>query len=165
MIDKIQELVNGLNPIKQEKFVDTETEASIKKTNDDVEKLCFKRKKINLGIKISEYHVKWKNSITNDKREKILKDLNCIFSEDSQSNENVTNESITDMLTKLQNLLSDINVTIKMKNVFLNKNHFIKTVELDTCPVITHIGKGETELYASWRALSQMINSIKLLLS
>jgi uncharacterized FlaG/YvyC family protein len=164
MIDKIQELVNGLNPVKQEKCVGTET-ANTENADDELEKLYLKRRKINLGIKISDYHVKWKNSMTNDKREKILKDLNSIFPEDSQSGENITNELITDMFSKLQNLLSDINITIKMKNSSLNKSRFIKIVELDTCPVITHIGVGETEVYASWQALSQMISSIKLLLS
>lgn len=169
MIEKIQELVAGLNytiPEKRNKPFTEENEAEIEAANEEA-KLYYcstKPKKINLGLKLSEYHVKWRESIEIEKRSSLLEELDRMFSE-FYNDLNQTDESIMEMLERLQNLLSNFNIGLCMRNLKASRNYFMKTIELDTCPAVTHIGMGRSEELASRQAILQMIDSIKLLLS
>ncbi|EZA60759.1 hypothetical protein DMN91_001820 [Ooceraea biroi] len=167
MIDKIQELVDGLNDTSanENELLSVETDHTEANENAKRYYQSIKPKKINLGIKLSEYHVKWKDSLEIDKRNEILKELDCIIENSNKSERHVTNELITEILFMLETLLTDLNITINMRNLNANNHYFMKAIQLDTCPVITHIGAGATEQLASWQAILLMINSIKLLLS
>lgn len=175
MIDRIKGLVNNSNDVYKEKDEEDSSNASI--TTVDTE-LMNKRaeeryrahktttRKINLGIKLAEYHVKLKDSLE-DKHDKVLEQLEYIFPDEFFNNKFVTDELIMEKISELESVLSEIDVKISLKSLNANNNnrYILMLIELSTSPVITQIGMGRDSVEASWKALCQMIRSLQLLLS
>lgn len=178
MVDRIKGLVNNSNELHKENSEEDFSNSSIttvdmKLMNKNAEEryraLNKPTRKINLGIKLTEYHVNWRDSLETDKCDKILEQLKDVFPNECFNIEFITNEILTDKISKLETILSEIDVKINMKDMISGDDceipYFIKAIELNTCPILTQIGLGNDDVEASWKALCQLIESIRLLLS
>ncbi|XP_071575960.1 RISC-loading complex subunit TARBP2 [Temnothorax nylanderi] len=173
MVDRIKCVVNNSNDFHKEKSEEDSSNSSIttidtelmnKNAEERYRALAKTARKINLGIKLAEYHIKWRDSLEEDKRNKILEQLESIFPNEFFGNEFITNESITEKISELASVLSEVDVTINTKDIISESHYFMKAIELNTCPLLMQIGMGRNEVEASWKALSQVIKSLKLLL-
>ncbi|XP_050465614.1 interferon-inducible double-stranded RNA-dependent protein kinase activator A-like [Cataglyphis hispanica] len=174
MVELIKDLVNQVNSTKDKEECAKSSKSSI--TTDQIEIVnrsaeeCYHAvtksiRKINLGLKCSEYHIKWRDSLEMDKRNKILNELHCIHFNETYDDVDQFNKKIEETLSRLEIILSEINVTINIKDIIAENNYFMKSIELMTCPILTQIGMGKTNLEAFKNALSQMIECLELLLS
>lgn len=174
MIDRIKGLVNNSNDLYVKSEEDSLNLSNItidmemnKNAEERYRALTKLSRKINLGIKLADYHIKWRDSLETDKRNKILEQLEYIFPNEFFDNldEHITDESLTEKISEFGNVLSEIDITINMRDIVGDNHYFMKSVELNTCPLFTQIGMGKDELEASWKALFQMKKSLILLLS
>ncbi|XP_032690211.1 interferon-inducible double-stranded RNA-dependent protein kinase activator A homolog B-like isoform X2 [Odontomachus brunneus] len=169
MVDKINNLImDKLKNFSIDNFQGSESDEDIKLSNEIVKsKYCKLRKftaprKINLGVKLAEYHTIMRDNIDTDLRCKILEELRNLI----PNNLKLTDEVIIEKFSKLEDLLSEVNIAIIMQDVqFSESDSCSKVLQLDTCPPITQIGIGKTELEAAFKALSYMISTLKVLLS
>ncbi|XP_029164953.1 RISC-loading complex subunit TARBP2-like [Nylanderia fulva] len=174
MVKRIKALVDQLNSIEDEEgsldstLATNKTEIMNRNAKERYYSLNKSIKKMNLGIKLSEYHTKWKDSLEMDKRKKALEELhsylNEILSLDEEDADKFT-IIINKKLSKLETILSDINVTVNTKEIPADKSYFLKIIELNTCPHLSQIGIGKTEQEADWNALTKMVEFLILLLS
>ncbi|XP_025154807.1 interferon-inducible double-stranded RNA-dependent protein kinase activator A homolog B isoform X2 [Harpegnathos saltator] len=166
MVDKINSLVNGkLKSLSIEN--DPENNKDFELSSEFAKsKYCILKKltrKTNLGIRLTEYHTVTRDNLDTDLRHKILEELcNLIPSDFSQ----VTDELLLEKLSKLGNLLSEVNIALILQDArFIDTRNYTKIMQLDTCPPIIQIGIGKTEAEATFKALSYMISTLKLLWS
>lgn len=173
MIDKISDLMTEFNGSRVEEnypninsteIVLANKAASIKYTA--LSKTLI-TKKSNLGIKLSKYHTILKDSIDIDIRHKVVEELHDIISQ--KLNEIITDEVIIKKISKFEEVLSEIDVTLSIKDVEIDITDpqipFLRVLQLDTYPVITQIGIGKTEKEAICQALVQTIKTLITLLS
>jgi len=176
MVDRIKGLVNNSYDFYKEKNEEDSSNLSVttidteimNKNAEERYRSLIKTRKINLGIKLADYHINWKDSLETDKRNKILEQLEYIFPNEFFDNEffdNITDEVITEKISELQTILLEIDITVNMKDIIADNHYVMKLIELNTCPILTQIGMGRNKFEASWKALTQMISSLKLLLS
>jgi len=175
MVEKIRALMTNSNDYHKEKDKDDSSNLSIttidtelmNKNAEEYYRTYSKvTRKINLGIKLAEYHVHWKDSLEEEKRDKILEQLKHVFPDEFFNEEFIIDGSVMEKLTKLETMLSEVDVTINIKDIPTDNDCMImKAVELNTCPLLVQIGMGRDNVEATWRALVQIIKSIKLLLS
>jgi len=171
MVERIQGLVNQMNSTEDKEeslnspVVTDETEIMNRNAKEYYQAVTKSTRKINLGIRLAEYHTKWRDSLEEDKRNKILEELHCINFNETCDDTDELNKLIRETLSRLETILLEVNVTVNTKDILADNNYFMKTIELNTCPLLTQIGMGKTKQEAFWNALSQMIDSIKLLLS
>lgn len=118
--------------------------------------------KCNFGMRLKSYHNALKNSLTAEASLEICNKLDYIRSE--IVDQSPTTELVREILSKLENLLSEIDVSISMKDMDSN-NCFMKAIQLDCTPTLVQIGVGKTELDASFKAIDKIMSSLKLLLS
>lgn len=176
MVDRIKGLVNNPNDsyTEIERTIEEASNPSVgsidielinKNAEERFRALTKMPRKINLGIKLADYHVKWKNSLETVKRDQILEQLECIFPNEFFNNNGISNEFIMEKISELKTVLSEFDVMINMMDINVDSSYFMKAIELNTCPILTQIGMGKDNVEASWVALCQMIKTLKLLLS
>ncbi|XP_071577655.1 RISC-loading complex subunit TARBP2-like [Temnothorax nylanderi] len=170
MVDRIKCLMNNSNDFHKEKsdssnssITTIDTEIMNKNEEERHRALAKTARKTNLGIKIAEYHIQWRDSLEEDKRNKILEQLESICPNEFFGNEFITNESITEKISELASVLSEVDVTINTKDI-ITESLYMKAIELYTCPLLVQIGTGRNDVEASRKALSQVIKSLKLFL-
>ncbi|XP_011157520.1 RISC-loading complex subunit tarbp2 [Solenopsis invicta] len=174
MVDRIKGLVNNSNDYRERSEEESISNSSIKSIDTELmnknaeERYCALTKttrKINLGLKLADYHNYFSNSLETDKRNIFLEQLECMFPNECFEKQYISEESLMQKISELETLLSEIDVTINMKEIATDNNCFIGAIELNTCPLITQIGMGNDKFGAFWKALAQVIVSLKLLLS
>lgn len=171
MVDRIKGLVNQMNSTEDREeslnssVVIDETEIMNRTAKEYYHTLSKSTRKINLGIRLAEYHTKWRDSLEEDKRNKILEELNCINFNKISDDTDQSSKLIKETLSRLETILLEIDVTINTKDILADNNYFMEIIELNTCPFLTQIGMGTNKQEAFWNALSRMIDCLKLLLS
>lgn len=169
MVERIKGLVNQMNSTEDKESLNSsvtdETEIMNRNAKEHYHALTKTTRKINLGIRLAEYHIKWRDSLEVDKRNKILEELNYMNFKENCNDTDELNKLITETLSRLETILLEVNVTVNTRDILADNNYFMKTIELNTCPLFTQIGMGKTKQEASWNALSQIIDCLKLLLS
>lgn len=168
MVERIRGLVNQMNSSedREESLNSSVTnETEIMNRNAKEHYLALTKRKINLGIRLAEYHIKWRDSLEIDKRNKILEELSCMNFNENCDDTDELSKLIKETLSRLETILLEVNVTVDTKDILADNNCFMKIIELNTCPLLTQIGMGKTKQEAFWNALSQMTDSLKLLLS
>lgn len=174
MVKRIKGLVNQLNSIEDEEgslnssLTSNKTEIMNRNAKEYYYSFHKSMKKMNLGIRLAEYHTKWRDSLEIDKRMKVLeelKELDFIYLNKKYLDTDEFTELIQEILSKLEIILSDINVMINRKEIPADNQYHMKTLELNTCPNLTQIGIGKSEQEADWNALIKMVEFLILLLS
>lgn len=164
MVDKINNLIAD----KQLEDLDRGTITQSSENNEDIRlgeiaksKYCILRKftpkKVNLGIKIADYHTVTRDNLDDDARCKIVEELCNLIPNDLK---HITEEVIIEKLSKFENLLAEANITLILHDVQCIEG-YTKAIKLDTCPPILQVGVGKTELEAVFKVLSCMINTLK----
>lgn len=170
MVQRIRGLVGRLNelPIDSENKSSDSLEIMNEKAKEYYQTLVNSRR-VNLGIKINDYHTKFGDSFEMEKRKATLNELYSIFPHDEHlkdSNEHITEELLMEKLSKLETLLSELNITINTKDInSVNSTCFMTAIALNTCPSLLQIGMGNSKLIASWEALLRMVRSLIMLFS
>ncbi|XP_011868292.1 PREDICTED: probable RISC-loading complex subunit BRAFLDRAFT_242885 [Vollenhovia emeryi] len=175
MVDRIKGLVDNSEFYKQKSNEEEFSTLSIATLDTELlnrnaeERYCALTKaarKINLGIKLSEYHIKWKDSSEAERIDKILEHLEHMFpTEFFKLNEFVTEEFIQEKIDQLSYMMREIDVTIIVTDLPTHDDlYFMKSIQITTCPVLTQIGRGKSKVEAFWSALTQTIEALKLLL-
>ncbi|XP_012063963.1 PREDICTED: interferon-inducible double-stranded RNA-dependent protein kinase activator A homolog [Atta cephalotes] len=166
MVDKIKSLMNKSKNKEDSSnssitTIDTDT---MNKNAEERYRTLIKSRKINLGLKLADYHTYWRDSLETDKRDKILQQLECVFPNEMIDIDYIIEDDIMEKISQLETILSEIDITINMNDITSDK-YYVKSIQLNTCPLLTQFGMGRNNLEASWEALSRIIQSIKLLLS
>ncbi|XP_035720461.1 RISC-loading complex subunit TARBP2-like [Vespa mandarinia] len=163
MLNRIKELVSVNYP----EFLDNDEQSQLK-INDMISNSIaearypqlnrFSSKKVNLGLKISDYHIKLKNSFMTIRQE-LLTNLQSIRHDTSDYN------MVNTILYRLQEILTPlaIQVTITLLNS-INPDIFVVSIETDTSPSIVQCSSGTTKKEAEYKAVLNLIDSIILLL-
>ncbi|XP_014609346.1 PREDICTED: RISC-loading complex subunit tarbp2-like, partial [Polistes canadensis] len=116
------------------------------------------QKKVNLGFKISEYHLAFKKLVTSMHKE-ILEELKSIKPDMSKS------EFSDDILKRLQTILTSVAINHNVSSLASNKSDIcIVCIGLDTSPSIVQFGMGKCEEEATFKAAVKIINILILLL-
>ncbi|KAL0131289.1 hypothetical protein PUN28_002684 [Cardiocondyla obscurior] len=172
MMDRMKDLVINSNDFRKERNEDhssdlSDTSALDKERGEKAEERyreLYKAKKIYFGIKLSEYHIHWKNMLETDKCNELLQQLAYTFPSDFFDNKYITYEEIETKVSELETVLSEFDVTIDIKDIATDDHFIMKTISLTTCPVMVQFGRGRTNEEATWKALCNTITSLKLFL-
>ncbi|XP_078046748.1 interferon-inducible double-stranded RNA-dependent protein kinase activator A [Augochlora pura] len=162
MLHKITDLVADLNVTE---FTNADNEEEMDPTTETAKSLypTLSRlpniKKMNLGYKISEYHIKVKDSITSALREEFITNLETLVPQDHT---NITPEFVEEFKLSLQNFFATVN--LEFNTIFiesLNEDSYMAAVKINTSPDIVQIASGDTKETATFYALLKIINTLK----
>lgn len=161
MLDKINELTTGLN-------IGTIKELNERKDYSQIAKARYPAlsrlpisRKINLGVKISEYHLQFKNLFDTEMQKEITEKLTSIIPQ----NENHISEEFVDLLDKLRDVLAIAGLDI-VTSVFPSiTEKFVATMRIDTSPSIVEFAIGDTKKDAQMYTLTKLIKTLILLLN
>ncbi|XP_043493171.1 RISC-loading complex subunit TARBP2-like isoform X1 [Polistes fuscatus] len=116
------------------------------------------QKKVNLGLKISEYHLALKKFITLMEKE-ILTDLKLIKLDMDKS------ELPDDILKRLETILTPLAISYNVTSLVSNvSDNFIVCIDLDTSPSIVQCGMGKSKEEATFKAIAEIIDCLIILL-
>lgn len=170
--DAAKKMVERINSIIMNKLKVLNLESNSQNNDEDIKlmnkiaksKYCalskFTQKKVNLGVKLTEYHTITRDSMDADICCKILEELCNLIPSNSQQ---ITDELVVEKLSKLESLLAEANISMILQDAQLESNNYSTILQLDTCPPITQIGMGKSEADAAFKAMSYMISTLKLL--
>lgn len=115
-------------------------------------------KKVNLGLKVSDYHTKLKNSFMTIRQE-LLTSLESL-------NTDPNDPSLADsLLSNLQEILTPLSIQITLTELSPNSpGIFIMSAEVDTSPTIVQCSPGKTKQEAEYKVLLNLVDSLILLL-
>ncbi|XP_050575510.1 RISC-loading complex subunit TARBP2-like [Bombus affinis] len=161
MLDKINELTNGLN-------IGTDKELDERKDHSQIAKARYPAlsrlptsRKINLGVKISEYHLQFKNLFDTEMQKELTEKFTSII---SQNESHISEDFVEDLLNKLQDVLAimGLDVTTSVFPSILEK--FVVTMRIDTSPSIVEFAIGDTKAEAQMHTIIKLIKTLILLL-
>lgn len=120
------------------------------------------QKKINLGFKLSEYHIKIKNCIVDEARNETIKKLQSLIPTDHT---NISEELIEHLLSELKNTLLAVDLNLSVMSLeSVNPSTHLVAMKVYTSPDIIQVGLGPTKVEAQFYTLLKLINSMILLL-
>lgn len=164
MLNRIKELVSVNYP----EFLDDNEAPNQRKINEMISNSIAEArypqmskltsKKVNLGLKVSDYHTKLKNSFMTIRQE-LLTNLQSIKID---PNDFSMAESL---LCRLQEILTPLSIQVNITLLTPKcSDIFIVSVEIDTSPTIVQCSPGTTRKEAEYKALLNSIDSLILLL-
>ncbi|XP_061932018.1 interferon-inducible double-stranded RNA-dependent protein kinase activator A homolog [Apis cerana] len=165
MLDKLSDLVPDLNNIsdKKKQNIDQEMENSNKIAKAQYTKLSKlpAAKKVNLGVKLSEYHIQFKSQYDDETRKEIIERILSVI----PSNQNhVSEECIEHLIKKFEDILIDIGLDFTSLCIPSSEN-IIVAMRINTCPSIVELALGETKSETKLRALQKMIDTTVVFLT
>lgn len=167
MLNKLSDLVADLNVTE---FTDQESEGngeeskanSIAKSRYPTLSRLPTTKKINLGFKLSEYHIKVKDFLNIEECIDFAKKLELLIPEDHS---NITKEFVQEFQLSLKDLLLTINLELTFRDLETSKENFYAVaVKVNTSPEIVQIAVGCTEENATFHAFLRLINTLLIFL-
>ena len=167
MLDKLTDLVPDLNDNnifdKKKQNIDQEMENSNKIAKAQYTKLSKlpTAKKINLGIKLSEYHIQFKSQYDDETRKEIIERILSII---PSNQSHVSEECIEYLIKKFEDILIDIGLDFTSLCIPSSENIII-AMRINTSPSIVELALGETESETKLRALQKMIDTIVVFLT
>ncbi|XP_043261737.1 interferon-inducible double-stranded RNA-dependent protein kinase activator A-like [Colletes gigas] len=163
MLDKITDLVDfDLSHLEVE-----EKKAKIEESNANAKhhfKMLTKTfvKKVNLGTKISQYHMMLKNSFTPEVYNDIIQKLEAVIPQDHS---NISVEYVENLMSNFKELLSTIELDISIFYLdTISPDDYCVGMKINTTPEITAIANGQTEAQAAFYTILKVINTMILLL-
>ncbi|KAK2587046.1 hypothetical protein KPH14_011000 [Odynerus spinipes] len=166
MLNRIKDLVDDPNLLQrntknsQSKISDIIASNIAKERYPELSKLPTK--KVKLGLKISDYHIKLKNSFTPDECKELLEHLNSII---VNSDKKDVDEIVNFTQNKFQDILATSDVEITVETLQTSKEGiFMVAMRLSASPILVQCGTGKTENEAKFNAILNLINTIICLL-
>lgn len=161
MLDKINELTTGLNIGIKKELDERKDYSQIAKARYPALSRLPTSRKINLGVKISEYHIHFKNLIDTEMQKELTEKLISII----PKNENdVSEEFVEDLLNKLRNVLAILGLDITTSVFPSIKENFVVTMRIDTSPSIVEFSVADTKIGAHMNTITKLIKTLILLL-
>lgn len=115
-------------------------------------------KKVNLGIKLAEYHTKLKSSFTSDVCDDLIKTLESLIPTDYND---VSEEFVEDLLGKFTDFLSTLNLQIEINTVkAVEPGEHVVIMKIDTSPPITQAACENTITKAKFIAIQELIDTM-----
>lgn len=168
MVDKINDLVADM---KDTDLPDSGDEESMKEETrcNDIAKsryLTLSRlpttKKLNLGFKVSEYHLKIKNSFSSEAREQMVEKLQSLLPPDHSD---ISKEFVEYLSSEFKDFLSKIDLDISSMSLESKTlDSYIIVMRINTVLDIVQVGLGKTKMEAEYYTLLKLINSMIFLL-
>ncbi|XP_076643643.1 protein Loquacious [Halictus rubicundus] len=113
-------------------------------------------KKINLGFKIAEYHIKVKESLSTELCNDLGQKLELLVSQDHS---NITKEYVQEFQLSLKDLLLSVNLELWCAVLEpIKENTYVIAAKVNTSPEIVEIAIADTEENAMFNALLKLIN-------
>ena len=112
-------------------------------------------KKINLGVKLAEYHIQLKSQFDNELRQDLIEKLSAI----SPSSENSINRAT--LLAKFEEILMSIGLNITVTTISSSKDILVG-MTISTSPNIIEIGLAKTKTEAELDAILKLVNTMIL---
>lgn len=160
MLDKLSDLVPDLNDMidKEKQNIDLKMDDSNKIAKAQYTKLSKlpTAKKINLGVKLSEYHIQFKSQYDDEKRKEIIERILSVI---PSNQSHVSQECIEHLIKKFEDILIDIGLDFTSLCIPSSENIII-AMRINTCPSIVELALGETKSETELRALQKMIDTI-----
>ncbi|XP_003708042.2 interferon-inducible double-stranded RNA-dependent protein kinase activator A isoform X2 [Megachile rotundata] len=165
MLDKISDLVANQDENLSEENDDTTKKENIANELAKARYPLLSRlptKKVNLGVKLSEYHIKLKNSFPSDIYTDLIEKLESFIPKDKS---NVSEEYVETLLSEFSEFLSTLGLNISNVTLESNKadNHVV-LMKINTFPEITQISCADTDTQARFFAIINLINTMLFLL-
>nr|XP_033322694.1 interferon-inducible double-stranded RNA-dependent protein kinase activator A homolog [Megalopta genalis] len=161
MLHKLTDLVADLNIITElgDKEEETDPTSETAKSLYPTLSRLPNAKKINLGYKISEYHIKVKESIDSALCQEFVTKLDTLVPEDCS---NITPEFVQEFQLSLQDLLFSVN--LELSSIFikpLKEDIYITAIKVNTSPDTVQIASGNSKERATFYALLKIIKTLK----
>ncbi|XP_068988366.1 protein Loquacious-like [Bombus flavifrons] len=161
MLDKLNELTNGLNAGTNKELDEKKDYSQIAKARYPALSRLPTSRKINLGVKISEYHIQFKNLFDIEMQKELSEKLTSII----PRNENyISEEFVEDLLNKLQDVLAIIGLDITTSVFPSIMEKIVVTMRIDTSPSIVEFAIGNTKAEAEMHTITKLIKTMMLLL-
>lgn len=161
MLDKINELTNGLHVGTNKELDERKDYSQIAKARYPALSRLPASRKINLGVKISEYHLQFKNLFDTEMQKELTEKLTSII----PRNENyISEEFVEDLLNKLQDVLAIIGLDITTSVFPSVTEKIVVTMRIDTSPSIVEFAVGATKADAEMHTIIKLIKNLILLL-
>ncbi|XP_043482710.1 RISC-loading complex subunit tarbp2-like isoform X2 [Leptopilina heterotoma] len=171
MLEKIQIVVEDLNDSGE---IDIRNDEAKLKENDAntmaIERYStltkLPQKKVNLGVKLDDYHRHLKKSYDDDTRLEILKQLSSFDELIRSSSCDITEDFLSELKVKFIDFLKPLYLTYYSSKLDTKtKNNCAVVVEISTNPDIVGIGIADFEHQAERNAINQVINNLIFLFS
>lgn len=159
MLDKLTDLVPELElSCDSELIQQADISQELAKTRYPLLSKLPITKKINLGVKLSEYHIQLKNQFDDELRENLIEKLSTI----TPSSENSINEIyVTTLLAKFQEILTSIGLSLTVTTL-PTSSKILVGMRISTSPNIVEIGLGSTTTQAELNAILKLIDNLTL---
>nr|XP_034191620.1 RISC-loading complex subunit TARBP2-like isoform X1 [Osmia lignaria] len=155
MLEKISDLVSSI----EDDINDTTNEDksnALAKANYLLLSRLPSSKKVNLGIKIAEYHTKLKSSFTSTVCDDLIQTLESLIPEDYND---VSEEFVEDLLSKFSDFLLTLNLQIEVKTMKSNvPDKHVVIMKIDSSPPISQVSCENTMTQARFTAIQELIN-------
>lgn len=161
MLDKINELTNGLNIGTNKELDERKDYSQIAKARYPALSRLPTSRKINLGVKISEYHIQFKNLFDTETQKELTEKLTSII---PQNENHISEEFVQDMLDKLQDVLAIIGLDVTTLVFPSITEKIVVTMRIDTSPSIVEFAIGDTKAKAEMNTIIKLIKTLILLL-
>lgn len=168
MLDKLTDLVPTL-----ELTIDTSMEQKQKQLKEDASIQMAKSrytalsrlsitKKVNLGIKLSEYHNQLKNCFTSETSPDLVERLQTIIPQDCTD---ISEERVKDLSNEFTDILASIGLYMSLQHLQCKSSSiYLVAVTVNSTPDIVEVSRGETRIHAEFYAILKLINTILLFL-
>ncbi|XP_060822310.1 interferon-inducible double-stranded RNA-dependent protein kinase activator A-like [Bombus pascuorum] len=164
MLDKITELTGSLN-------IGTTEEADERKDHSQIAKARYPAlsrlpisRKINLGVKISEYHLQFKNLLDTEMQKEVIEKLTSIIPQNENNENNISEEFVEDLLDKFRAVLAITGLDVTTSVFPSSTELFVVTMRIDTSPSLVEFAIGDTKTAAQMCTLTKLIETLILLL-
>lgn len=161
MLDKINELTSGLSIGTKKELDERKDYSQIAKARYPALSRLPTSRKINLGVKISEYHIQFKHMFDTEMQKELTEKLASIIPQDENDS---SEEFVEDMLNKLREVLAIIGLDITTSVFPSITEKFVVTMRIDTSPSIVEFAVGDTKTEAHMHTITKMIKTFILLL-
>ena len=172
MLEKIQDVIEDLQNSDEVDLCNEEARLQESLANDgaldrytNLTKMPLK--KINLGVKLENYHKYLKMSFNEDQsRLDFLNKLTDLDQFINEAGTNVSKEVVDDLRQRVFDLLKPLNMTYFSKNLeTISSKKCLVLVEISTNPDIAEIGVADLDHQAEWDGIKKILYVLSTLLS
>ncbi|XP_071856017.1 protein Loquacious [Bombus fervidus] len=161
MLDKINELTSGLNTGTNKESDERKDYSQIAKARYPALSRLPTSRKINLGVKISEYHIQFKNLFDTEMQKELTSKLASII---PQNENHISEDIVEDLLDKFREILAITGLDITTSVFPSVTDMFVVTMRIDMSPSIVEFAIGDTKAAAQMYTLTKLIKTLILLL-
>ncbi|XP_017888517.1 uncharacterized protein LOC108629988 isoform X2 [Ceratina calcarata] len=159
MVDKLSDLIPDLSQIETKQY-DEESHQLAKARYPALSRLP---KKISMGVKTSDYHTIFRDSLEPDVRKELISKLKTLV-EDKSTTKVVTPADVLELTNKFKEVLAFVNLEMVVLDISSKENTFVVAMRVNTSPDIVQMSIAKRKLEAEFHTLIKLINSMLVFL-